>query len=55
MLTYSSRTAQAAPAAHSMATKGASLAGRLFEKYFYDFSLHKMYFKDMPYQKYVAL
>jgi hypothetical protein len=38
-----------------MAAKRASLAGQLFEKYFYDFSLHKMYFKDMPYQKYVAL
>jgi hypothetical protein len=49
---------QAEPAAQqisSMAAKRASLAGQLFEKYFYDFSLHKMYFKDMPYPKYVAL
>lgn len=39
-----------------MATKGASLVGRLAEKFFYDFSMYKMYFKDrMPYQQYVAL
>lgn len=40
-----------------MATKGGvSLAGRLAEKFFYDFSLYKMYFKDkMPYEKYVAM
>lgn len=40
----------------SMASKGVSLGSRLAEKFFYDFSMYKMYFKDkMPYQKYVAL
>lgn len=39
-----------------MATKGVSLAGRLAEKFFYDFSLYKMYFAEkMPYHKYVVL
>lgn len=39
-----------------MATKGVSLAGRLAEKFFYDFSMYKMYFAEkMPYQKYVVL
>jgi hypothetical protein len=39
-----------------MASRGGSLAGKLFEKYFYDFSLYKMYFKDkMDFPKYVVM
>jgi hypothetical protein len=40
-----------------MATKqGVSLAGRLAERFFYDFSLYRMYFKDkMDFNRYVVL
>jgi hypothetical protein len=37
------------------AARSAGLVERLAEKFFYDFSLHRMYFPAMPYPKYVAL
>lgn len=39
-----------------MATGKVSLVGRLAERFFYDFSLYKMYFKDkMDFNSYIAL
>jgi hypothetical protein len=38
-----------------MSARAPSVLGRLAEKFYYDFSLHKRYFPDMPYTKYVAL
>lgn len=37
------------------ARAGPGLVERLAEKFYYDFSMHKMYFPNMPYNKYVAL
>ena len=37
------------------ARPGTSLVRQLAEKFYYDFSLHKMYFPNMPYNKYVVM
>jgi hypothetical protein len=46
------RTLAPARAQSSMAT---STVGRLAEKFYYDFSLHKRFLPNMAYNKYVAL
>lgn len=38
-----------------MAARSIGLVERLAEKFFYDFSMHKRYFPNMPYTKYVVL
>lgn len=38
-----------------MAARAPGVVERLAEKFYYDFSLHKKYFPNMPYNKYVVL
>ncbi|GBF93936.1 F1F0 ATP synthase associated protein [Raphidocelis subcapitata] len=38
-----------------MSARAPSMLGRLAEKFYYDFSLHKKYFPNTPYNKYVVL
>jgi hypothetical protein len=43
------------PSSRRMSARAPSMLGRLAEKFYYDFSLHKKYFPNTPYNKYVVL